>query len=113
MSQTNGTTAAETDCRIDQLYSWMPPMTAAPLCPEALFSLTIRGKLDGQETLLTVRGQTVDEFQRNLQAVRGLLDAVQAPPPAQPASVTPQCPVHTMPMQRHENAKGGGVQPLL
>jgi hypothetical protein len=76
-----------TDAAIDSLYSFWPGTAPAPQpCPEALFSLTIRGKLDGQETLLTVRGQSAAEFKRNLETIRGLLDAPAAPQPAAPAS---------------------------
>jgi hypothetical protein len=64
------------DEAIDVLYAWMPPLQAPQPCPEALFSMTLRGTLDGIETLLTVRGMTASEFQANLAAVRGLLDAV-------------------------------------
>jgi hypothetical protein len=71
----------EADEAIDTLYSWFPPQAPAPApCPEAVFSCTLRGKLDGIETLLTVRGMTAAEFQQNLQQVRGLLDAPALPP---------------------------------
>ena len=71
-----------TDETIDLLYAWMPPQAPAPAaCPEAAFSLTLKGTLDGVEALFTVRGQTATEFKANLAAVRGLLDA-----PAPPAS---------------------------
>lgn len=95
---TNGTTnghapgASAADEAIDLLYSWMPPQAAPQPCPEAVFSLTLRGTMDGVEALLTARGQTAAEFKANLQAIRGLLDA-QAP--ASPAGdTTPQCPTH-------------------
>ena len=108
MSETNGVHHA-TDEAIDSLYSWWPGATPAPQpCPEALFSLTLKGKLDGIETLLTVRGMTPAEFQTNLQAVRGLLDApVQAsPPPAVPQGQDVHwCRAHQVPMQ--ENHKDG------
>jgi hypothetical protein len=62
----NGHAAAE---MIDQVYSYWPGTTPAPQpCPEAVFSLTLKGKLDGQEALLTARGQTAEEFRRNLQS---------------------------------------------
>jgi hypothetical protein len=54
--------------------------------PEAAFSLTLKGTLDGIEALFTVRGQTAAEFQANLAAVRGLLDTPQTPPANQGAS---------------------------
>jgi len=76
---------------LDQLYAFWPGTTPAPApCPEAAFSLTMRGKLDGVEALLTVRGMTAAEFQRNLAAIKGLLDRPAAPP-AQ-AEGLPQCP---------------------
>jgi hypothetical protein len=125
----------EADEAIDQLYSWMPgPQPAPQACPEATFSLTLKGTLDGHETLLTVRGQTAEEFRRNLQQVRGLLDPVEPKPltgnfpvtqPQPQASSQPQaqlspqqhnaaamhkkvsgfCPVHNVQMQ--ENHKDG------
>jgi hypothetical protein len=74
----------EADEAIDSLYAWFPPqaLTPAPL-PEAAFSLTLKGRLDGQEALLTVRGQSAAEFKANLEGVRGLLDAPAQPPAAQ------------------------------
>ena len=58
MSTSNGSTNGHaTDEAIDVLYSFFPGATPAPQpCPEALFSLTLRGKLDGVETLLTAGG---------------------------------------------------------
>lgn len=53
--------------------------STAPL-PEAAFSLTLKGTLDGQEVLVTARGQTAAEFKANLEAIRGLLDPVPLPP---------------------------------
>jgi hypothetical protein len=81
MSTSNGSTNGHsTDEAIDVLYSFFPGATPAPQpCPEALFSLTLRGTLDGVETLLTVRGMTSEEFKANLQQVRGLLDCSPAP----------------------------------
>jgi hypothetical protein len=81
------------------LYHALPatPSTAQAL-PEAAFSLTLRGTLAGQDALLTIRGATIGEFQANVAAVRGLLDAAQ---PA-PAPVTPGegwCPKHGVQMQ--------------
>jgi hypothetical protein len=112
----------EADEAIDQLYAWMPgPQPTPQPCPEALFSCTVRGTLDGHETLLTVRGQTAEEFRRNLQQVRGLLDPVAPQASREPqAPLSPQqhnaaamhrkvtdfCPIHNVQMQRHENAKG-------
>jgi len=62
------------------------PPTPAPV-PEALFSATLKGTINGHETLLTVRGMTAAEFTANLQAIRGLLDA-----PAHPASTPASAP---------------------
>jgi hypothetical protein len=99
------------DEAIDSLYSFWPGTAPAPQpCPEAVFSLTIRGKLDGQETLLTVRGQSAAEFKRNLETVRGLLDTPTAPQPAAPASQGPGqgpvCPVHHRPMKASTKRSG-------
>jgi hypothetical protein len=72
---TNGASAYEAD--LDQLYSWMPPQAPAPApLPEAALSLTLKGSVGGIEAMLTIRGQSPEEFKRNLAAVRGLLDAV-------------------------------------
>ena len=80
----NGATGHEADVAIDQLYASAPGKAPAPQpCPEALFSITLRGRLDGIETLLTVRGMTSEEFTKHLTSVRGLLDPV-------PAKVSPQ-----------------------
>jgi hypothetical protein len=46
-----------TDEAIDSLYSFWPGTTPAPQpLPEAAFSLTLKGTLDGHEALLTARG---------------------------------------------------------
>ena len=75
-----------------------PPSPAA--CPEAAFSLCLKGRLDGQDAQLTIRGATYAEFAANVAAVRGLFDA---PAPSQPASTpgspaaapaVPTCPDH-------------------
>ena len=58
---------SRTDADLDVLYAWTAPTPAPAPCPEALFSLTLRGKLDGIETLLTVRGMTAEEFRHNLE----------------------------------------------
>ena len=95
-AHTNGhaTGASSYDSALDTLYAFWPGLTPAPpACPEALFSVTLRGKLDGIETLLTVRGMTPEEFRHNLQQVRGLLDQPQTPVEAvRPAAGW--CPVH-------------------
>ena len=82
--------------------------------PEAAFSMTLRGTLDGVETLLTVRGMTPAEFKANLEAIKGLLDAVQPQPPRASAPTQGQseapikdwCSTHQVRMKRHENATG-------
>ena len=102
----------EADEQIDSLYAWFPPQTPAPAqsCPEAAFSLTLKGTLDGVEALFTVRGQTAAEFKANLQAVRGLLDKPKAPAPAVTSPAGPTqgqswCPLHNVQMK--ENVKEG------
>jgi hypothetical protein len=107
MSTSNGHSA---DVDIDTLYSWWPGATPAPqLCPEALFSLTLRGTLDGVETLLTVRGMSSEEFQANLRAVRGLLDPVIGipitPQPA-PSQGEGWCSTHGLQMKWNEGKEG-------
>jgi hypothetical protein len=86
MASTNGThgpTGHEADSDIDALYAWHMPQAAPQPCPEAAFSITLRGTLDGIEALLTCRGMTADEFRHNLQQIRGLLDQPQpSTPPA-------------------------------
>jgi hypothetical protein len=59
------------------------PAASAATLPEAAFSLTLKGLMDGPEVMLTVRGQTPKEFKANLTVVRGLFDA---PPAAKPAA---------------------------
>jgi len=94
------------DEQIDSLYAWMPAQTAPQPCPEATFSLTLKGTLDGVEALFTVRGQTASEFKTNLAAVRELLDAPAAPP-TQASSQDGQgwCSKHNVQMK--ENVKDG------
>jgi hypothetical protein len=80
---TNGTNGHQADIDVDTLYAfWPSPQPAPPPCPEAAFSLTLRGTLDGIESLLTIRGQTAAEFTANLAAIRGLLDQPQPTPQA-------------------------------
>lgn len=87
---THGVSAYEAD--LDVLYSWMPPTPAPMPLPEAAFSLTLEGHLDGHKCLLTARGQTPEQFRANLTAIRGLLDAPAVQP--SPAEAVPQCPQH-------------------
>jgi len=84
-----------------------PMRTATPL-PEAAFSITLKGRLGGQEALLTARGQTWEAFRANVEQIRGLLDAPAAPPTSQPrpraaAPTQPPpegwCAVHHVPMK--------------
>jgi hypothetical protein len=103
--ETNGVVHNQGDLDVDQLYSfWPAPSPALAPCPEAAFSLTLKGQLDGVEALLTVRGQSGAEFRRNLEQVRGLLDA----PASQPQPLSQDagwCAVHHVQMQ--ENEKDG------
>jgi hypothetical protein len=95
-----------TDEAIDLLYSWMPGMQAAPPpCPEAAFSCTVEGKLDGHRTLLTVRGQSAAEFKRNLAEVRGLLDPPQTPVQASSPGEG-WCSLHKLQMRWNEGKEG-------
>ena len=105
MSPSNGTTpgASSADAAIDLLYAWMPPPTPPPApCPEAVFSLTLKGTLDGQEALLTARGQTAAAFKANLEAIRGLLDVPAAHKPTPQTASQPQgegwCTKHAVQM---------------
>ena len=85
------------------LYGWYPPVTPPPApCPEAVFTLTLKGRLDGQECPLTARGMTAAAFTRNLEAIRGLLDPVHAAAcPAQgPTQGKDCCPVHHVTMKQ-------------
>jgi hypothetical protein len=110
---TNGTSAPTPDVGdyeegLDNLYSFWPGTTPAPApCPEAVFSLTLKGKLDGQEALLTARGQTAEEFRRNLQSIRGLLDPPQAPTSPAASTAAGWCHVHQVQMQWNEGRNGG------
>jgi hypothetical protein len=99
---TNGTTAHETDYGLDHLYAWWPSQAPAPApLPEAAFSLTLKGTLDGIDALLTVRGMTATEFRTNLEAVRGLLTTPQAPVPAS-SQGHGWCQQHGVQMQRND-----------
>jgi hypothetical protein len=74
------------------------PAPPAPL-PEAAFSLTLKGTMDGQDALLTVRGMTATEFQTNLAAIRGVLDMPQPPRQLQ-AGDKSWCQVHQVAMRQ-------------
>jgi hypothetical protein len=101
----------EADEAIDLLYSWMPPQQAPQPCPEALFSCTMEGCIDGHKTLVTARGQTAAEFKANLEAIKGVLDPVpgRTQGPTQAASQGEGqdgwCAVHGLQMK--ENVKDG------
>jgi len=84
--------------------------------PEAAFSLTLKGTIGGIEAMMTVRGRNPQEFQANVAAIRGMLDAptvpgaqhaAPAPTPAAPAE-TPEgwCAVHSVQMKRQSNDRG-------
>lgn len=86
-------------------------------CPEAAFSLCLKGRLQGQDAQLTIRAQTAEAFRANVAAVRGLFDAPTAPlaPPAPPspaAAAAPEpeaptmCPIHGVEMTRQSNERG-------
>jgi hypothetical protein len=82
----------------------VPAPTSAPVSlPEAAFSLTLKGTLDGVEALLTARGQTAQEFTRNLEAIRGLLDA---PTPAQGQQPDGWCAVHQTALKLNHGRDG-------
>lgn len=88
------------------------PVAPAAPCPEALFSITLKGSMQGHEVLLTARGATFEEFSANVQRLQGLLD----PPASQPASapVSPPAPptaegwcgIHNVQMDRQSNERG-------
>jgi hypothetical protein len=99
--------------RVQELTPPAPePAPAVGPLPEASFSVTLRGTMGGQDAMLTVRGQTVAEFQHNLQAVRGLLDAPQAPAPPPPTApplhttVVDWCNVHQVAMKWNAGKEG-------
>jgi hypothetical protein len=89
--------------------------TAPAACPEAAFSITLKGTMGGQDALLTARGATWEEFAANVQRLQGLLDAPAAPrqppstpvsqPAAQPQAEQRTCPVHGVALQH--NTKEG------
>jgi hypothetical protein len=75
---------------------------AAPACPAPLFSLTLHGLMGGLGVMLTIRGQSAAEFQANVAAVRGLLDAPQPPEsgPTPSGQGEGYCPVHHVAMKQ-------------
>jgi hypothetical protein len=110
MSSSNGSTNGHaTDEAVDLLYAFWPGATPAPQpLPEAAFSITLKGKLGGQEALLTARGQTAAEFKRNLEAIKGLLDAVQPQPPRASAPTQGEgfCALPQVQMRWNEGKEG-------
>ena len=103
---------------VDLLRTHAPLLTApvAPsaACPEAAFSLCLKGTLGGVDAQLTVRGATYPEFAANVAAVKALLDTPgQASPAREPApqgqagapSAPPVCPYHG-PMKASSKAPG-------
>src|SRR5262249_29555954 len=83
------------------------PVQMAPGCPEASFSVGLKGRRHGVDVLLTLRGQTRAEFLHHLQdaldvekqldQLCGLFDegsAVPAPPETTHAVETPTCLYH-------------------
>jgi hypothetical protein len=88
-----------------------PPETAPAACPEAVFSITLKGTLSGHEVLLTARGQTWEAFSANVAQLKGLLDAAPGPsgapaPAAGPPTPEGWCLVHQVPMTRQSNQRG-------
>ena len=89
-----------------------PPAASAPALPgpaalpEAAFSLTLKGTLDGVEALLTARGQTAAEFRANLEAIRGLLDAPTPPAPQGPPSQGQRSPQQHHAAAQHQRVSG-------
>jgi hypothetical protein len=108
-SPSPSTGASDYDADLDLLYAWMSAPTPAPQpCPEAAFSLTLKGTLDGVEALLTARGQTAAEFKANLEAIRWVLDQPTVPQTA--AAPTEEaggwCAVHDTAMKAHHGKDG-------
>jgi hypothetical protein len=107
-------------------YNQMAAAEAAPspaACPEAMFSITLKGTMGGHDAMLTARGSSFEEFMTNVQRLQGLLDA---PAPSQPASTpgsqpaappaplaapvaeatTRACPIHHVLMTEQHNGRG-------
>jgi len=101
-TSTNGVHHA-TDEAIDLLYSWMPPQPPPQGCPEACFSLTLKGTVGGHEALLTARGQTAAEFTAHVAAIKGVLDPVQATPQAS-STAEGWCSKHGLAMTLNQKA---------
>ena len=91
-----------------------PPGGEFP-CPEAVFSLCLRGTLCGTDAQLTIRGQSEAEFLAHVQAVRSLLDQpgsrpeAKAPGPASEAVAAPPegwCGIHGAQMKLQQGKDG-------
>jgi hypothetical protein len=103
---TNGTNGHSADEQIDSLYAFWPGTTPAPqACPEAALSLTLKGSVGGIEAMLTIRGQSPEEFKRHLESVRGLLDQPQ-PAPQASSQGTAWCAVHDTAMRLNRGKDG-------
>jgi hypothetical protein len=92
-----------TDEAIDSLYAWMPLQAPAPApLPEAALSLTLKGTLGGIEAMLTIRGQSPEEFKRHLESVKGLLDQPRPAPQSGPTPGQGQdwCAIHQVAMKQ-------------
>jgi hypothetical protein len=90
----NGT-SHETDIDLDTLYAFWPNIPAPVPCPEASFSLSLQGHVQGHPATLTVRGQTIAAFRAHVAEAQGLLDAVAPRSPGgetEPAVALPPCP---------------------
>jgi hypothetical protein len=81
--------------------------------PEAAFSLCLKGRLGGQDAQLTIRGATYQEFAANVDAVRGLLDALAAPSalcaganPGRHPEPEGWCVMHGLPMKLNHGMDG-------
>jgi hypothetical protein len=93
----------------------LPPVAAVLPCPEAAFSLCLKGRFQVQDAQLTIRAQSAAAFRANVAAVRGMFDAPAAPPvtaasPAAAAAPEPEaatrCPIHQVEMSRQSNERG-------
>jgi hypothetical protein len=70
------------DTTLERLYGSLP--TPTPALPEAAFSLSVRGRVGGNEATLTVRAMTPEAFRMNIAAIAGILDAAPATPASGP-----------------------------
>jgi hypothetical protein len=91
-----------------------PPVPTPPACPEAVFSITLKGTMGGHEVLLTARGQSWEEFAANVARLRGLLDAVPSTTPTTPPPIdaAPTCGVHGTRMVQSKKRQGAWFCPV-